>query len=392
MKYLFSLGLTISIFLTATAQGIEFRELSYQEALEIAKAENKPVFMDCYTTWCGPCKWMAANMFTREDLGDYFNKNFICVKFDMENGEGLEIANEFEVRAYPTLLFLNGQGQMLNKMVGASQDAEDYVNAGNVAMDESGNMVYLNENLDANANNMEFMYNYMTVFGEANMLSTEEVDAFMKKIPVDEWANEPNWSIIYNNIRQPESETFNRLVKNEELFDEKVNTYVENVFYYDLVNAYRRAKTAEQQEAYEAKKSDIVSQNFANQERMTFRLNTYIMQTNDEWDDYCSTCIDKVNQYFWDDANALNNYAWNVFEHSKNPDHLNAALAWAKRATELDRSHHILDTYANLLFVNGNAKKALAIETEAYEMAEDEGANTEAYQDLINRIKAAQKS
>lgn len=392
MKYLFSLGLTISIFLTATAQGIEFRELSYQEALELAKAENKPVFMDCYTTWCGPCKWMAANMFTREDLGDYYNKNFICVKFDMENGEGLEIAKEFEVKAYPTLLFLNGEGQMLNKMVGASQEAEDYVKAGNVAMDEGGNMVYLSENLDANANNMEFMYQYMTVFGEANMLSTEEVDAFMNQMPVEELANEPNWSIIYNNIRQPESETFERLVKNEELFGEKVNAYVENVFYYDLVNAYRRAKTDEQKEAFEAKKSEIMSQKFANQERMAFRLNTYIMQANDEWDDYCSTCIDKVNKYFWDDANALNNYAWNVFEHSKNPEHLNAALAWAKRATELDRSHHILDTYANLLFVNGNAEKALAIETEAYEIAEDEGANTEAYQELIKKIKAAQKS
>lgn len=392
MKYLFSLGLILSIFLTATAQGIEFRELSYQEALELAKAKNKPVFMDCYTTWCGPCKWMAANMFTREDLGDYFNKNFICVKFDMENGEGLEIAKEFEVKAYPTLLFLNGEGQMLNKMVGASQQAEEYVKAGNVAMDEGGNMVYLSENLDANANNMEFMYQYMTVFGEANMLSTEEVDAFMNQIPVEELANEPNWSIIYNNIRQPESETFERLVKNEELFGEKVNAYVENVFYYDLVNAYRRAKTDEQKEAFEARKSEIMSQKFANQERMAFRLNTYIMQANDEWDDYCSTCIDQVNKYFWDDANALNNYAWNVFEHSKNPEHLNAALVWAKRATELDRSHHILDTYANLLFVNGNAEKALAIETEAYEIAEDEGANTEAYQELIKKIKAAQKS
>lgn len=392
MKYLFSLGLTLCVMVSANAQGIEFRDHSYQEALEISKAENKPIFMDCYTTWCGPCKWMAANMFTRQDLGDYFNENFICVKFDMEKGEGLQIAEKFKIRAYPTLIFIDGKEQLLNKMVGASREVEDYVNAGNIARDEQGNMVYLKNNLDANFDNMEFMYNYMTVFGKADMLDDKEVNEFMNQIPVDEWSKEPNWTIIYNNIREPESEVFREVLDHEELFGEKGASYIENVFYYDLVNTYRGIKTEEQQEAFALKRENIVQQNFANLDRLNFRLDTYIMQRNEEWDEYCSTCLDKVNGFFWDDANALNSYAWNVFEHSENPEQLNAALAWAERAVELERSHQILDTYANLLFVTGNAKKAMAIETEAYEMAETEGSDTKAYRELINKIKAAQKS
>ncbi|MDE5612365.1 MAG: thioredoxin domain-containing protein, partial [Odoribacter sp.] len=65
-----------------------FQELSLEEACKKAKAENKPVFLDCYTSWCGPCKMMANNVFTLKEAGDYFNQNFVCVKTDMEKGDG----------------------------------------------------------------------------------------------------------------------------------------------------------------------------------------------------------------------------------------------------------------------------------------------------------------
>ena len=36
-----------------------FQDISFSEALKKAKEENKMVFVDCYTSWCGPCKYMA---------------------------------------------------------------------------------------------------------------------------------------------------------------------------------------------------------------------------------------------------------------------------------------------------------------------------------------------
>ena len=77
-----------------------FRDLTFNEALAQAKAEKKMVFMDCYTSWCGPCKNMTNNVFPQKAAGDYFNPRFVCVKYDMEKGEGKELADKFEVHAY----------------------------------------------------------------------------------------------------------------------------------------------------------------------------------------------------------------------------------------------------------------------------------------------------
>jgi thiol:disulfide interchange protein len=109
MKGLFTLIATLFIGLTF-AQGIEFKhDVSYKEILSQAKAEGKLVFMDCYTSWCGPCKRLSSQTFPTPEAGAYFNQRFVNAKFDMEQGEGPELAAKFGVRAYPTLLWIDPQ-------------------------------------------------------------------------------------------------------------------------------------------------------------------------------------------------------------------------------------------------------------------------------------------
>jgi thiol:disulfide interchange protein len=112
--------LLISLFSAQTfAEGIEFdHEITFQAALDKAKKEGKLVFMDCYTSWCGPCKRLAATVFTDSSVGQYFNNNYINVKFDMEKGEGTAIAGRYQITAYPTLLWLDGNGSIKSKVVG----------------------------------------------------------------------------------------------------------------------------------------------------------------------------------------------------------------------------------------------------------------------------------
>ncbi len=72
------------------AQGINFEhELTFEQALEKAKTEGKIVFMDCYTTWCGPCKKLSAETFTNNEVGEYFNSHFVNLKMDMEKAKAL---------------------------------------------------------------------------------------------------------------------------------------------------------------------------------------------------------------------------------------------------------------------------------------------------------------
>ena len=102
------------------AQGVEFRDLTFRQALEQAREENKLVFMDCYTSWCGPCKNMLNNVFTLPEAGEFMNAAFVCVKFDMEKGEGIELQKQFQVRAFPTFFMIRPDGTVQHRLVGGS--------------------------------------------------------------------------------------------------------------------------------------------------------------------------------------------------------------------------------------------------------------------------------
>lgn len=109
-----------------SAQGILFGQGSWDEALTKAKVENKLLFVDVCTSWCGPCKRMARDVFTREKVGMYFNSNFISYKIDAEQGVGPKIKERYGVEAYPTFLFLDGNGKLIYKLVGF-HDVRDFL-------------------------------------------------------------------------------------------------------------------------------------------------------------------------------------------------------------------------------------------------------------------------
>jgi thiol-disulfide isomerase/thioredoxin len=100
------------------AQKIVFQNLSYAKAIEKAKKENKLVFLDVYTTWCGPCKMLEKNVFSQAKVGTYFNKNFICIHIDGDTGEGQLIAEKLKLKGYPSLYFIDGNDQLIDKSVG----------------------------------------------------------------------------------------------------------------------------------------------------------------------------------------------------------------------------------------------------------------------------------
>ncbi len=98
--------------------GIAFELLKFDEALAKAKETGKLVFMDCYTTWCGPCKMMDRQIFPLPEVGELFNKHFINLKKDMEKGEGIELARRFDIKVFPIMLILDGDGKEIHRIVG----------------------------------------------------------------------------------------------------------------------------------------------------------------------------------------------------------------------------------------------------------------------------------
>lgn len=111
------------------ANGIQFTEATWKDILKKAKAENKIIFLDAYASWCGPCKLLQKKVFTQKAVGDFYNARFINVKMDMEKGEGPALSQVYPLEAYPTMLYIDGEGRVLKKIIGL-QTPEDLIAIG----------------------------------------------------------------------------------------------------------------------------------------------------------------------------------------------------------------------------------------------------------------------
>jgi len=104
--------------LLAQTGGVRFFTGTWEALLLEAKRQNKPIFVDFYATWCGPCKMLERYTFSNPEVGAFTDKHFLAYRIDAEKGEGPRLANQFRVRAYPTIVFLTPQGTELGRQVG----------------------------------------------------------------------------------------------------------------------------------------------------------------------------------------------------------------------------------------------------------------------------------
>lgn len=102
------------------AQGVAFEPegTTLEQASAKAKAENKLIFLDCYTQWCGPCKKMTKEVFPQANVGAYMNPKFVCIKIDMESAYGAPLAKKLQIQAYPTFVIFNADAQEISRFLG----------------------------------------------------------------------------------------------------------------------------------------------------------------------------------------------------------------------------------------------------------------------------------
>ena len=113
---------------TVQEQGTVFYDITFEEALEKAKTENKHILIDFHTKTCAPCRKMEKEVFPTIECGEYINKRFIPIMIDGEDdGVGTELAKKYQIFIFPTYLILSADGFKDGEVLGAEYDINKFL-------------------------------------------------------------------------------------------------------------------------------------------------------------------------------------------------------------------------------------------------------------------------
>lgn len=322
--FLFSALLGIAINISAQNRSINFETSSFSQAREKSEKENVMIFIDFYTTWCGPCKWMAKNVFTNDTIADFYNRNFVCISIDAEKGEGINLAKKFKINSYPSFLFVGVNDKVFHQSCG-SMPVNSFLSVGQAVLDRDKRTSTLIERYEVGDRTPKFVLKFIEASSMACMPTKDIVATYLASLKENDLYLKDNWNIINSYVSDFNSREFQFLMKNGEKF---------STLYGDTVVNRKILLTSL---SYYEKKAD--------------------------WQKYAEVaCSDQVKKYFINEGGMLNNAAWNIFENINNQAILKKALILVQRSIELDSRPENIDTYANLLFKLG--RKDEAIETE----------------------------
>ena len=371
----------------ALAQGIKFEESNFTAVLAKAKKENKLVFIDAYTTWCGPCKLMAKNIFPQKTVGDYYNSHFINAKIDMEKGEGIEIAKKYNVKAFPTYLFVDGNGELVHRTLGYVEE-NDFIQFAKDAGDPSKRLTALKQKFEDGEKDPEFLKNLasLTMYNDAEFAgrvmeryfsSKKELDRedVQMLLSVAQNPDSPMYKIfqakkdeISKMITPQKYEAIDKNIKISSIFKKSYNpqskTWDDNYF---LTEAQKFLSKDEAEKILKKAQAGraLRDKDFAKYEKLTLELNQDTSALSSE---------------------ELNSLAWNFFENVSNKASLEKALVWAQESVKKDENFANTDTLANLYNKVGDKKNAKLWAEKSIELAKKTGQDSSDTEKLLKSL------
>ncbi len=369
LTHLLLISLTVSS--AGFAQGIEFRQGTWDEIKELARVENKLIFFDANTSWCGPCKWMVKNTFTDENVGKFYGDNFISYELDMEKGEGIELAEEFEITAYPTLLFLNNAGEIVHKTMGAI-DAEKFLELGRIAADPRRNLAGMQQRYKRGDRSSQFIREYLVRLSDAGKPRKEILDWYFYQLNENDLLTKENFEVIKKHISQINSPQFKFLMQNKEAYsdlasEKDVNEKIYNVYRSSLFSALYSGDSLK----WETAKLEVRTSSVQEREKLLAFADIYYFSRKKDWTSYVTAMNHYATTYEADNWQSFNSYAWQVYKNNNITDKasIKLALSWIDRSIKINNCYANNDTKAALLHKLGDQKGALKAANKAISLA-----------------------
>lgn len=435
MKKLLFLILMITPALMLSAQGVQFQDGTWADVVKSATAANKMIYLDVYTTWCGPCKMLDKMIFPDSAVGAAYNDKFINYKVDAEKGEGIALAKKFKVTGYPTGLFLSPDGEKLIYKTMGFTDKEAIIHRAEVAVEErkdpmtwerymaefkKGNRdkpflekflekadrlqknndsildAYVNQYVKGtpDSNTLQFLYkNTQTLDNQSYEIVYQNAEALHKAdsyFVLNKWLNRLAYSTLEKATNNKDEAVLNRLIKAIDRYN-FIDNFVYGKYFYQSTYFERTGQAEKLSAAYVAEadflmripedKMQALDKNLLEEAKAGIIAQLKAMNVPESsWDASVKATIaqhPQLNRQAHESmAIRLNAAAWNMVENKvTDKEKLAQAMKWSEKSmTLLDGSPDwstVTDTYANLLYISGEKDKAIQTEKEALAKAED---------------------
>ncbi|MGE8511183.1 MAG: thioredoxin fold domain-containing protein [Chryseobacterium culicis] len=378
---------SIFIGVLAWAQGIKFEDSNFASILAKAKKEKKLVFIDAYASWCGPCKLMVKNIFPLQSVGDYYNSHFINAKIDMEKGEGIELAKKYNVKAFPTYLFIDGNGEAVHRTLGYVEE-KDFIQFAKDAEDPNKRLTSLKQQFEKGEKNPEFLKNLagLTMYNDAEFAGKVLNRYFQQKPNLDQEdiqmllsGVQTTDSPLYKMFQDKKAEIIKFFPEDKyEKFDKniKLNTVSKKAYNPDTKKWDDNYFMAETQKFLSKEEADKILK----------RMKANRALKNKDIPEYEKLILDLYKDYSAAGSEELNSLAWNFFENVSNKTSLEKAITWAQESVKKDQNFANTDTLANLYNKVGDKKNAKMWAEKSIELAKSTGQDSSDTEKLLKSL------
>jgi thioredoxin-related protein len=387
MKYLILWLITLPVL---GQNSVPFVDVSWPEALAKAEREGKMVFLYAHSeTSCAPCRALEKYTFQEEKVVEVLSQSFVPVRLDMDEYPGLVLTEDYDIDILPSLLFIDGKGELVHRSCGAIDGAE-ILELVKEAQSPDKNSRVLQKEYEAGKRDVAFMEQYMWTLEIACADIEQFLRSHFEDMPVSEMIREGNWYVIMEYVNSVYSRAFIQLLENQEAFTaqygaEDVQSKILDVFeieYYGLASAGDYIYFGMQSLEYLAKQYD-----FQYKDDFLNTLSFGMAEMTEDWDRYADAAVQFIKPEL-EDPELLQDVCWKFYLFVDDADKLAMALTWSKFLLDnQDPDPALIDIYASLLYRSGNTREAIKYEKEALKMAEDWEMDTAHYEYQLSSFK-----
>ncbi|MBM7419074.1 MULTISPECIES: thioredoxin family protein [Chryseobacterium] len=371
----------------AFAQGIKFEEGNFKSILAKAKKENKLVFIDAYAVWCGPCKLMVKNIFPLKPVGDYYNANFVNAKIDMEKGEGIDLAKKYNVKVFPTYLFINGDGEEVHRTIGYVEE-KDFIQFAMDAGDPNKRLTALKQKFEKGEKDPEFLLNLanLTIYNDTDF-SNKVIERYFAGKPE---LNRDNLGLLFQAMKSTEGAPYRIFTERKAdilkmLPEQQYASMDKNVKVNTVMAKAYNATTKKLDEAYFlAETQKFMTKDEA--ENLLKRVKASRALKDKDFATYEKITIELNKDTSALSADQLNSLAWNFFENVTTKSSLETAVKWAQESVNKNENYANTDTLANLYNKIGDKKNAKIWAQKSLELGKAAGEDTADTEKLLKSL------